>query len=152
MLGGRQHQERSRHATPQRTALQWQQTAELCRALLHRMRPHLSPSIQAASSKPQHGQGNSLTCILPELCQAWDVDDVGGQDRIRMSQRDAADKPRPRTPALLLRGLKNLFNVAADVASVGPPPAKFILPFPHRHCCGVAAVPWGRTGETGWPS
>lgn len=126
-------------------------TAELCRAPLCRTRSRLSPGVQAASSKPQHRQGSSLTCILPELCPAWDVDDIGGQDRICVSQRDAADKPRPRTPALLLRGLKNLFNVAADIPSVRPPPAKFILPFPHRHCRGVAAVPQGRTRESGWP-
>lgn len=122
-----------------------QRTAELCRALTHRMRPCLSPST------PANGWGSSLTCILPELCQAWNVDDIGSQGGIRMCQRDAADQPRPRAPALLLRGLDKLLNVAADIASVRPPPAKFILPFPHSHCRGAAAVPRGRTGRSGWP-
>lgn len=94
--------------------------------------------------------GSSLTCILPELGQAWNVDDVGSQGGIRVSQRDAAD--RPRAPALLLGGLDNLLDVAAHAASVRPPPAKLILPFPHRHCRGAAAaVAGGRPGRSGWP-
>lgn len=142
-LGSRQHQQSSRYA---HRAAQHGSKQQSFAGLLH---------IEQGPSYPQphqqKGWRSSLTCILPELCQAGNVDDIGSQGGICVSQRNAAGQPRPRAPALLLRGLDNLLDVAADVASVRPPPAEFILPFPHRHCRGAAAVPRGRTGRAGRP-
>lgn len=76
-----------------------------------------------------------LTGVLSELFEARDVDDVGGQARVTLAQGDGGDS-RACAPMMM----ETLLDEAADLAAVGPPRARIILPFPHRrHALRLAA-------------
>lgn len=68
-----------------------------------------------------------LTGVLSELFEARDVDDVGGQTRVTLPQGDGGD-----SQACAAMMLETLLYKAANLAAVGPPRTRIILPFPHR--------------------
>lgn len=70
-----------------------------------------------------------LTGVLSELFEAGDVDDVGGEARVTLSQGDGGGD-RGACAAVML---ETLLYEAADLTAVGPPRARVILPFPHRN-------------------
>jgi len=85
-----------------------------------------------------------LTGVLSELFEVGDVDDVGRQAGVRLSQTDAdvvAAAAGGRCSSLML---ETLLDKAAHLSSVRPPEAQIILPFPnHRHRLSLSWHPRG---------
>lgn len=99
-----------------------------------------------------------LTAVLSELFQVRDVDDVGSEAGIRLTQGNAAGD-RAARPLLLLLLLEAPLDEATHLAAIRPPRTRIVLPFPHHQhrlgqglSLGLASRPPGgrrrRTGAT----